>query len=142
MCVWAQYTVAWGAGNDCSRVQLSRTRQTRALALTNAPPPTHTHTRTPHRYATTDLAALKYRVQDQGADWVIYVVDNGQSSHLEQVFEASRQVRSPSSLCCYFLFCFYGVCGCCYCCGLGSVAGSGRKEVVMILPPPLPLSLN
>jgi arginyl-tRNA synthetase len=42
-------------------------------------------------YATTDLAALRHRVQDLGADKVVYVVDAGQSQHLAMVFAVARR---------------------------------------------------
>jgi arginyl-tRNA synthetase len=42
-------------------------------------------------YATTDLAALRQRVSDEGADWVIYVTDAGQATHFRQVFDAARR---------------------------------------------------
>lgn len=42
-------------------------------------------------YATTDLAALKQRVSDEGADWIIYVTDAGQATHFKQVFAAARR---------------------------------------------------
>ena len=29
-------------------------------------------------YDTSDMAALKYRLEEEKADWVIYVVDSGQ----------------------------------------------------------------
>lgn len=41
-------------------------------------------------YDSTDMAALKYRVQDLGADWLFYVVDAGQSLHFELVFKAAQ----------------------------------------------------
>ncbi len=41
-------------------------------------------------YATTDLAAIKYRVEKLGAKRVCYVVDARQSEHFKQVFEAAR----------------------------------------------------
>ncbi len=41
-------------------------------------------------YATTDLAAIRYRVQELGAKRVCYVVDARQSEHFRQVFEAAR----------------------------------------------------
>lgn len=44
-----------------------------------------------YTYATTDLAALKQRIEEEKADRVIYVVDNGQSLHLEMVFEAAKK---------------------------------------------------
>jgi arginyl-tRNA synthetase len=43
-------------------------------------------------YATTDLAAVKYRVTVDRAQRIIYVVDSGQSDHFEQVFHIARQV--------------------------------------------------
>ena len=42
-------------------------------------------------YATTDLAALKQRVSDEKADWIIYVTDAGQSTHFKQVFAAAKR---------------------------------------------------
>ena len=44
-----------------------------------------------YTYDTTDLAALWYRTQEQHANWLIYVVDAGQSAHFQLVFEAGRQ---------------------------------------------------
>ena len=41
-------------------------------------------------YATTDLAAIRHRVQELGAQRVLYVVDAGQSQHLEMVFAVAR----------------------------------------------------
>jgi arginyl-tRNA synthetase len=41
-------------------------------------------------YATTDLAAIRHRALDLGADEILYVVDAGQSQHLEMVFEVAR----------------------------------------------------
>ena len=40
-------------------------------------------------YATTDLAAIRHRVRS-GADRILYVVDAGQSQHLEMVFAVAR----------------------------------------------------
>ncbi len=42
-------------------------------------------------YATTDLAALRYRAKDLGADRVLYVVDARQSLHFQQVFAVARK---------------------------------------------------
>ncbi len=44
-----------------------------------------------YNYATTDLAAVKYRVTVDRAQRIIYVVDSGQSDHFEQVFHIARQ---------------------------------------------------
>ncbi len=45
-----------------------------------------------YNYATTDLAAIKYRVQKDHGDWLIYVTDSGQSLHFSMVFTAAKQV--------------------------------------------------
>ena len=42
-------------------------------------------------YATTDLAALKYRVEQDGADKIIYVTDAGQSGHFAGVFQVAKR---------------------------------------------------
>lgn len=42
-------------------------------------------------YATTDLAAIRHRVGDLGADRIIYVVGSPQTFHLEQVFAVARR---------------------------------------------------
>lgn len=44
-----------------------------------------------YNYATTDLAALRYRIEKDQADWIIYVTDVGQSSHFAQVFQVARR---------------------------------------------------
>jgi arginyl-tRNA synthetase len=43
-----------------------------------------------YNYATTDLAALRYRIH-QGATRILYVIDLGQSQHMEMVFETARK---------------------------------------------------
>jgi arginyl-tRNA synthetase len=42
-------------------------------------------------YATTDLAAIRRRVREFGANRLIYVVDARQSDHIEQVFAVARK---------------------------------------------------
>nr|B8HSK8.1 RecName: Full=Arginine--tRNA ligase; AltName: Full=Arginyl-tRNA synthetase; Short=ArgRS [Cyanothece sp. PCC 7425] len=42
-------------------------------------------------YATTDLAALRYRIEQDQADWIIYVTDAGQSTHFAQVFQVAQR---------------------------------------------------
>jgi len=44
-------------------------------------------------YATTDLAALSQRADEERAERVLYVTDSGQSSHFQQVFAVGRQAR-------------------------------------------------
>ena len=43
-----------------------------------------------YNYATTDMAALRHRVVDENAKWIIYVTDAGQSQHFNMVFAACR----------------------------------------------------
>ncbi|MDH3584916.1 MAG: arginine--tRNA ligase [Phycisphaerae bacterium] len=42
-------------------------------------------------YAATDLAAIRYRVQELGADRIAYVVDARQKDHFEQIFWTATQ---------------------------------------------------
>ncbi len=42
-------------------------------------------------YATTDLAALRYRITQDQADRIIYVTDAGQAPHFAQVFQVARR---------------------------------------------------
>ena len=42
-------------------------------------------------YATTDLAAMRYRVSQLNADRIIFYIDARQSLHMKQVFAASRK---------------------------------------------------
>jgi len=43
-------------------------------------------------YDTSDLAALKQRLFEEKGDWLIYVVDAGQSMHFDLVFDAARMI--------------------------------------------------
>lgn len=42
-------------------------------------------------YSTTDLATVEYRVEEMGVNRILYVVDQRQSLHFEQVFRAAHQ---------------------------------------------------
>lgn len=42
-------------------------------------------------YATTDMCAIKQRVEEEKADWIIYVTDNGQSQHFKGIFAAAKK---------------------------------------------------
>ncbi len=44
-----------------------------------------------YNYATTDLAALCYRIQQDGAQRIIYVTDAGQGNHFTQFFQVARR---------------------------------------------------
>ena len=44
-------------------------------------------------YATTDLAALRYRITEDKAQRIIYVTDSGQSDHFAQVFQVAQKAN-------------------------------------------------
>jgi arginyl-tRNA synthetase len=44
-------------------------------------------------YATTDLAALKYRVEQDKAERIIYVTDAGQANHFAGVFQVAKRAN-------------------------------------------------
>ncbi|MGF1602328.1 MAG: arginine--tRNA ligase [Thermosynechococcaceae cyanobacterium] len=44
-----------------------------------------------YNYATTDLAALRYRIGQDGAQRIIYITDAGQANHFAQVFQVARR---------------------------------------------------
>ena len=44
-----------------------------------------------YNYATTDLAALKYRINTDHANRIIYVTDAGQSNHFTQFFQVAQR---------------------------------------------------
>ena len=48
-------------------------------------------------YATTDLAAIRHRVQDLGANRISYVVDARQAGHFRQLFAIARRARFAQS---------------------------------------------
>jgi len=44
-----------------------------------------------YNYATTDLAAVRYRIEQDKANRLIYVTDAGQANHFAQVFQVARR---------------------------------------------------
>ncbi|KAI4350782.1 hypothetical protein L6164_005198 [Bauhinia variegata] len=44
-----------------------------------------------YNYASTDLAALWYRLNKEKAAWIIYVTDVGQDQHFQMVFKAAKR---------------------------------------------------
>lgn len=42
-------------------------------------------------YASTDMAAVKHRIHEEKADWIIYVTDMGQATHFDLVFAAAKK---------------------------------------------------
>jgi arginyl-tRNA synthetase len=46
-----------------------------------------------YNYATTDLAALGYRIQEDKAKRIVYVTDEGQSNHFAQFFQVARKAN-------------------------------------------------
>ncbi|HLO85133.1 MAG TPA: arginine--tRNA ligase [Nostocaceae cyanobacterium] len=46
-----------------------------------------------YNYATTDLAALRYRIQEDQAKRIIYVTDSGQGNHFAQFFKVAQKAN-------------------------------------------------
>lgn len=46
-----------------------------------------------YNYATTDLAALRYRIEQDKAERIIYVTDAGQANHFAQVFQVAKRAK-------------------------------------------------
>ena len=44
-------------------------------------------------YSTTDLATIEHRIEDVNPDLMLYVVDQRQHLHFEQVFRAARKAK-------------------------------------------------
>ncbi|BCS83496.1 arginyl tRNA-synthetase [Cotonvirus japonicus] len=44
-------------------------------------------------YDTSDMAALRYRIFEEKADRIIYVVDSGQQQHFDNLFAASKKLQ-------------------------------------------------
>ncbi|GLT52900.1 hypothetical protein SLA2020_262090 [Shorea laevis] len=44
-----------------------------------------------YNYASTDLAALWYRLNEEKAEWIVYVTDVGQNQHFDMVFEVAKR---------------------------------------------------
>ncbi|XP_023169160.1 probable arginine--tRNA ligase, cytoplasmic isoform X2 [Drosophila hydei] len=42
-------------------------------------------------YDTSDMAAIRHRVEEDLATWIIYVVDSGQSTHFNAIFKAAKR---------------------------------------------------
>lgn len=42
-----------------------------------------------YNYDTTDLAAVRYRVNEQKATWIIYITDDGQKLHFETLIDGA-----------------------------------------------------
>lgn len=48
-------------------------------------------------YDTSDMAAIKYRIEEEKAEWIIYVVDAGQNTHLKNIYLAAERagIKDP-----------------------------------------------
>lgn len=44
-----------------------------------------------YNYDTTDMAAIRHRLFDEKADWLIYVTDAGQGTHFQMIFAAAEK---------------------------------------------------
>eukprot|EP00210_Caulerpa_lentillifera_P005575 g5332.t1 len=43
-------------------------------------------------YGATDMAAIRHRLEEEKAEWIIYVTDTGQSQHFELIFGSAKKV--------------------------------------------------
>lgn len=43
-----------------------------------------------YNYSTTDMAAIRQRVEEERADWIIVVTDAGQATHFQMIFKAAQ----------------------------------------------------
>ena len=44
-----------------------------------------------YNYSTTDLAAIRYRINEDKVDRIVYTTDAGQSNHFAQIFQVARR---------------------------------------------------
>jgi len=44
-------------------------------------------------YDTSDMAAIKYRLEEEKAEWIIYITDSGQSTHFKIIFECAERAK-------------------------------------------------
>ncbi|XP_043865291.1 probable arginine--tRNA ligase, cytoplasmic isoform X3 [Drosophila mojavensis] len=44
-----------------------------------------------YTYDTSDMAAIRHRIEEDHATWIIYVVDSGQSTHFNAIFKAAER---------------------------------------------------
>lgn len=47
-------------------------------------------------YDTSDMASIRHRIQVEKGDWLVYVVDSGQSAHFKQLFKCAQ-------VCCFLV---------------------------------------
>eukprot|EP00096_Caligus_rogercresseyi_P011867 TRINITY_DN4817_c0_g1_i1.p1 TRINITY_DN4817_c0_g1~~TRINITY_DN4817_c0_g1_i1.p1 ORF type:complete len:671 (-),score=203.49 TRINITY_DN4817_c0_g1_i1:59-2071(-) len=45
-----------------------------------------------YTYDTSDMAAIRHRIQDEGGNWLIYVVDLGQATHFQSIFACAKRI--------------------------------------------------
>lgn len=43
-------------------------------------------------YDTSDMATIKQRIEEEGADWVIYITDSGQGTHFKTIFQCAERI--------------------------------------------------
>jgi len=44
-----------------------------------------------YTYDTSDMAALRQRIEEEKSDWIVYVTDSGQSTHFQSVFACAKR---------------------------------------------------
>ncbi|XP_050308145.1 arginine--tRNA ligase, cytoplasmic isoform X2 [Anthonomus grandis grandis] len=68
-------------------------------------------------YDTSDMAAIKQRIEEEKCDWVIYVTDSGQATHIYNIFDCAKKagILDPSKIRTDFV-------------GFGVVLGEDKKK--------------
>lgn len=51
-------------------------------------------------YDTSDMATIKQRIEEEKADWIIYITDSGQSTHFKAIFSCAKRagIYDPSKV--------------------------------------------
>ncbi|XP_065185463.1 arginine--tRNA ligase, cytoplasmic-like isoform X1 [Sycon ciliatum] len=70
-----------------------------------------------YTYDTSDVAALRHRLQEEKASWLVYVVDAGQGLHFQQIFEGAKIAGYSNDSCRIEHV------------GFGLVLGEGKKKL-------------
>ena len=52
-----------------------------------------------YNYASTDMAAIRHRVEEEHAERIIYVTDAGQAQHFQMIFQAAKEASLRDLAC-------------------------------------------
>jgi arginyl-tRNA synthetase len=85
-------TVEWATRADAEAAMAKAAAEGIKMVWCNPPPPLMVQKSDGgFGYDSTDMAAIRYRVDEEKADWIIYVTDVGQSLHFQLIFDAARK---------------------------------------------------